>query len=41
VEIEKLTKLLDQEVHDINQHLNQMQDIINIKTLKEKKKEEK
>lgn len=36
-----MTKLLDGEVHDINQHLNQMQDIINIKTLKEKKKEEK
>jgi hypothetical protein len=31
VEIEKMTKLLDQEVHDINQGLNQMQEIINIK----------
>ena len=37
-EIEKLTKLLDTEVHEINQQLSQMQDIINIKTLTEKKK---
>jgi hypothetical protein len=41
LEIEKLTKMLDTEVHEINQQLSQMQDIINIKTLREKKREDK
>ena len=39
VEIEKLSKQLDGEVYEINQQLSQMQDIINIKTMKEKKME--
>ena len=33
--------MLDTEVGDINQQLNYMQDIINIKALKDKKKDEK